>query len=136
MGNSIYRVCSIQGQIHEIVKAMQMISDKLAQQTASYRIIIMVQDENIECLVGNRDTSANIAIGSQMMHNILVRTIEIYGNRENVHSAINVVVNRFFSLGFNYNRLQNPTSQSKKSSKNMTNVQRNWLNSTAHYYDF
>ena len=104
--HSLFRICSIEGEISEIINAIHLIIDKMADESARlppYHITLLAEEKNVGALIGKggtaitqirHDTGANIYISSHLMRNSSEKTVDIGGERESVHDAITKVVTR------------------------------------------
>ena len=104
--HSLFRICSVDGKYLEITTAICLIIDKMAEESTRlppYQITILVEEKNIGCLIGKKgnaiteirhNTNANIYISSHLLRNSSEKTVDISGERNSVHSAIQMVMKR------------------------------------------
>ena len=104
--HSLFRICSIEGEYMEIVSAICLVIDKMAEESTRlppYQITILVEEKNIGCLIGKKgnaiteirtNTNANIYISSHLLRNSSEKTVDICGERNAVHQAIKMVIKR------------------------------------------
>ena len=134
---SLFRICYVQGHVHHVINAIQLIADEIARKRKGllpYHIVIAVKYENIKCTIKETvaETTANIVIGSQLVHNQQMGTIDIHGNRESVHSAISIIVQRLLidpNRQKRNKKTKNPKLQSRQRSNDMQLVTKDWLES-------
>eukprot|EP00484_Ammonia_sp_Unknown_P021132 CAMPEP_0197037310 /NCGR_PEP_ID=MMETSP1384-20130603/14553_1 /TAXON_ID=29189 /ORGANISM="Ammonia sp." /LENGTH=1015 /DNA_ID=CAMNT_0042467593 /DNA_START=87 /DNA_END=3134 /DNA_ORIENTATION=- len=104
--HSLFRICTIEGEYGEIVAAICLITDKMAEESTRlppYQITVLVEEKNIGCLIGKKGnaiteirntTSANIYISSNLLRGSSEKTVDICGEREAVHAAVQMVIRR------------------------------------------
>jgi len=147
--HSLFRVCSIEGDCDAIVRGMCLIVDKIAEETTRsppYQITILVEEKNIGCLIGKggeaiteirADTLANIYISSHLLRNSTEKTVDIYGECNQVHEAIKMVVTRLCSNAAfaptrqSYNPQLDGMSQLQSESQSHSPSTRGWRNSNS-----
>eukprot|EP01083_Nonionella_stella_P095926 269437_1 len=103
---SLFRMCSIEGTHEEIARGINLVIDKMAEESKRlppFRITILVEEMNIGCLIGKKgcaiteirkNTDANIYISSHLLRHSTEKTVDISGERDAVHSAVEMVIKR------------------------------------------
>eukprot|EP01083_Nonionella_stella_P100314 282755_1 len=106
---SLFRICSIEGEYEEIVCGINLVIDKMAEESTRlppFQITVLVEEKNIGCLIGKKgnaiteirnNTNANIYISSHLLRNSSEKTVDICGERDAVHCAIEMVIKRLCS---------------------------------------
>eukprot|EP01083_Nonionella_stella_P306231 1071634_1 len=107
--HSLFRICSIEGEYEEIVCGINLVIDKMAEESTRlppFQITVLVEEKNIGCLIGKKgnaiteirnNTNANIYISSHLLRNSSEKTVDICGERDAVHCAIEMVIKRLCS---------------------------------------
>jgi len=106
--NSQFRVCTLRGTFKQTSTAIKLIIDKMAEETCRsppFQITIMVEEKNIGYLIGRKGsaisgiralTNANIYISGSTLRQSTEKTVDISGDRQSVHRAVDLVVERLY----------------------------------------
>ena len=104
--SGLYRICSLEGNYNQILKGIELICDKMAEESSripAYNITILVEEKNCGCLIGKQGraiadirhkTGAEVHIASTILRNSSEKTVDINGNRESVHKAVGFVIKK------------------------------------------
>ena len=100
--NSLFRLCFIEGAIAEIIMAAQLITAKIAEESMSYHLSMLIEKKKIGRLIGKegqiierirQDTDARIRIKASSFDE-LMQVVGIGGFKNSVNAAINMVINQ------------------------------------------
>lgn len=107
-----FQICFVNGNLSETIKSTQLIVDKIAiemmRTELQYHIILLINENDIGCLLGEygngmadicNQTNANVYFQRQILTDSSEKAVVIEGERECVHSAINMIINRLLCCG-------------------------------------
>ena len=98
----------MEGAYAQTAHAIKLVMDKMAEESSRsppYQITILVEEKNVGCLIGKRGTAiseirsltnANIYISGHVLQQSTEKTVDIAGERESVHRAVDLVVERLY----------------------------------------
>eukprot|EP01084_Bolivina_argentea_P001085 1984_1 len=106
--NSLHRICIITGAQEQIITAIYLISNKIFDTSAQmqyHNISLLIEALNIGYIIGKKgktirnireSTNANISISRDLLYCSSEKTVDISGERGQVHDAVKMIVEKLF----------------------------------------
>lgn len=99
------RVGVARGSVENLLKAFQLIGDKIVSQDREdkFSITLLLEQKNCGCVIGQkgckisatrRDTRAGIKVSNEPLGDSTEKSIEIYGGKEEVYPALKVIIDQ------------------------------------------